>query len=75
MRRWTPRGVHCICGVWFAPLPVVDGPYTKSEFMVVVDSDDTTYIASPFELPWLAAKALDFRRDEILAEPPSKLPQ
>jgi hypothetical protein len=52
--------------IWFAPLPVADGPLAESEYMIAVETDDATFVASPFELPWLASGALDSRRSDRL---------
>jgi hypothetical protein len=57
--------------MWFAPLPTADGPDVECDFIVAVLTDAEAYVASPVELPWLAAKALDFRRSEILETPPT----
>lgn len=58
--------------VWFAPLPVSNGSFAESEYMLAVETEQETFVASPFELPWLAKGALDSRRSEMLADPPSK---
>jgi hypothetical protein len=60
-------------GVWIAPLPVSDGPLVESEYMVAVLTETEAFVASPFELPWLAGKALDFLRSEVLTAPPAAL--
>jgi hypothetical protein len=58
--------------VWFAPLPVAYGSaFGTCNYMIAVETDDETFIASPFELTWLTGQALDVRRIEPDAQPPS----
>lgn len=64
----TPEGRDI---AWFAPLPAADGPLVESEFLIAIDAEDSTYVASPYELPWLTNGALGYRRSEMMVEPPS----
>ena len=68
-----PAAELSVKDVWFAPLPVAEGPHIESEYIVAVVTDTEAFVASPFELPWLAEKALDFRRSEIVTAPRAAL--